>query len=68
MSCREKARDLAIITRRRGEYQQYIKVICAASIEDKVPPFLKGCGEGWVTAEYSLLPRSTKTINMREAT
>jgi ribonuclease PH len=42
------------------------KVICAASVEDKVPPFLKGQGEGWVTAEYSLLPRSTKDRNVRE--
>ena len=32
------------------------KVICAASIEEKVPPFLKGKGQGWVTAEYSMLP------------
>jgi len=44
------------------------KVICTASIEDKVPPFLKGSGEGWVTAEYSLLPRATQTRNIREAT
>ena len=43
------------------------KVICAASIEDKVPPFLKGCGEGWITTEYSLLPRSTETRNISEA-
>lgn len=43
------------------------KVICAASIEEKVPPFLKGSGEGWITAEYSLLPRSTQTRNIREA-
>lgn len=43
------------------------KVICTASVEDKVPPFLKGTGEGWVTAEYSLLPRSTQTRNAREA-
>ena len=43
------------------------KVICVASIEDKVPPFLKGSGEGWITAEYSLLPRSTHTRNVREA-
>ncbi|MGE5403966.1 MAG: ribonuclease PH [Candidatus Saccharibacteria bacterium] len=42
------------------------KVICAASIEDKVPPFLKGSGQGWVTAEYSLLPRSTHTRTSRE--
>lgn len=43
------------------------KVLCAASVEDKVPPFLKGTGEGWVTAEYSLLPRSTQVRNVREA-
>ncbi|VBB06511.1 ribonuclease ph signature [Lucifera butyrica] len=43
------------------------KVLCAATIEEKVPPFLKGMGEGWVTAEYSLLPRSTQTRNVREA-
>ena len=33
------------------------KVICTASIEDRVPPFLKGTGEGWITAEYGMLPR-----------
>lgn len=43
------------------------KVICAATVEDKVPPFLKGSGEGWVSAEYSLLPRSTQSRNVREA-
>ncbi|BBB89996.1 MAG TPA: ribonuclease PH [Methylomusa anaerophila] len=43
------------------------RVLCAATIEDKVPPFLKGTGEGWVTAEYSLLPRSTQVRNIREA-
>ncbi|MCX7781370.1 MAG: ribonuclease PH [Negativicutes bacterium] len=43
------------------------KVICAATVEEKVPPFLKGSGSGWVTAEYSLLPRSTQTRNPREA-
>lgn len=43
------------------------KVLCAATVEDKVPPFLKGSGEGWITAEYSLLPRSTQTRNIREA-
>ncbi len=42
------------------------KVICAASVEEKVPLFLKGTGEGWVTAEYSLLPRSTQVRNVRE--
>jgi ribonuclease PH len=43
------------------------KVICAATIEEKVPPFLKGSGEGWISAEYSLLPRSTQIRNVREA-
>ena len=36
------------------------KVICTASFEDKVPPFLKNTGRGWVSAEYSMLPRSTQ--------
>ncbi len=43
------------------------KVICNASIEEKVPPFLKGTGQGWVTAEYSMLPRSTQTRMVRES-
>jgi ribonuclease PH len=42
------------------------KVVCAASIEERVPPFLKGQGKGWVTAEYSLMPRSTNTRVQRE--
>ena len=42
------------------------KVICTASIEDKVPPFLKGTGEGWITAEYNMLPRSTATRKVRD--
>jgi ribonuclease PH len=42
------------------------KVICTASVEDKVPPFLKGRGQGWVTAEYAMLPRSTNTRTPRE--
>jgi len=42
------------------------KVICTASIEEKVPPFLKGQGKGWVTAEYGMLPRSTNTRMSRE--
>jgi len=41
-------------------------VLCAASFEDRVPGFLKGSGEGWVTAEYSMLPRSTLTRTPRE--
>ena len=42
------------------------KVLCTASIEEKVPPFLKGQGKGWVTAEYGMLPRSTNTRMNRE--
>jgi ribonuclease PH len=41
-------------------------VLCTASVEEKVPPFLKGKGSGWVTAEYSMLPRSTSTRIERE--
>lgn len=44
------------------------KVICTASIEDKVPPFLKGMGKGWITSEYGMLPRSTQTRKTRDAT
>jgi ribonuclease PH len=44
------------------------KVICTASVEDKVPPFLKGSGSGWVTAEYGMIPRACLTRNQREAT
>lgn len=43
------------------------KVICNATLEEKVPPFLKGKKQGWVTAEYSMLPRATNTRNVREA-
>jgi len=43
------------------------KVICTASVEDKVPGFLKGKGQGWLTAEYGMLPRSTHTRSDREA-
>lgn len=43
------------------------KVICAASVEERVPPFLKGTESGWITAEYALLPRATQVRNMREA-
>lgn len=42
------------------------KVICTASIEEKVPPFLKNSGQGWVTAEYAMLPRSCETRTQRE--
>ena len=43
------------------------RVLCTASIDNKVPPFLRGKGEGWVTAEYGMLPRSTHTRSDREA-
>ncbi len=43
------------------------RVICTASIDDKVPPFLKGKAQGWLTAEYGMLPRSTNTRGDREA-
>jgi ribonuclease PH len=42
-------------------------VLCTASVEDSVPPFLRGKGQGWVTAEYGMLPRSTHTRTAREA-
>jgi len=42
------------------------RVLCAASVEEKVPPFLEGKGLGWVTAEYSMLPRATHTRSSRE--
>jgi ribonuclease PH len=43
------------------------RVLCTASVEEIVPPFLKGSGRGWVTAEYGMLPRSTHTRTRREA-
>lgn len=43
------------------------KVLCTASVESKVPPFLRGSGEGWVTAEYGMLPRSTGSRMRRES-
>jgi ribonuclease PH len=44
------------------------RVLCSASIEDRVPPFLRGTGKGWITAEYGMLPRATSTRTQREAT
>jgi ribonuclease PH len=44
------------------------RVVCAASVEDRVPPFLRNTGKGWVTAEYGMLPRATSTRTQREAT
>ena len=43
------------------------RVLCNASVEDRTPPWLRGKGEGWVTAEYSMLPRATHTRGQREA-
>ncbi len=43
------------------------RVVCTASIEDRVPPFLRNTGKGWVTAEYGMLPRATTTRTQREA-
>jgi ribonuclease PH len=43
------------------------KVLVTASVEEKVPPFLRGKGQGWVTAEYGMLPRATHTRGSREA-
>lgn len=43
------------------------KVICTATIEEKVPPFMRGQGKGWITAEYSMLPRATGQRSIREA-
>jgi ribonuclease PH len=44
------------------------RVVCSASVEDRVPPFLRNSGKGWVTAEYGMLPRATSTRTQREAT
>jgi len=49
---------------RLGETQ----VICTASVEDGVPQFMKGCGRGWITSEYAMIPRATDTRTPREAT
>jgi ribonuclease PH len=43
------------------------RVICAVTVEDRVPPFLRGSGSGWITAEYGMLPRATLTRTPREA-
>ncbi|EGW41322.1 ribonuclease PH [Desulfosporosinus sp. OT] len=44
------------------------RVLCTASVEEKVPPFQKGSGKGWVTAEYAMIPRATQSRTQREAT
>ncbi|MEO5896972.1 MAG: ribonuclease PH [Vicinamibacterales bacterium] len=46
----------------------HTRVICTASVEERVPPFLRNTGKGWVTAEYGMLPRATSTRTQREAT
>src|SRR5690625_4177300 len=43
------------------------KVICNASIEERVPPFMRGQNKGWITAEYAMLPRATEQRNIRES-
>ncbi|OLD57065.1 MAG: ribonuclease PH, partial [Armatimonadetes bacterium 13_1_40CM_3_65_7] len=43
------------------------RVVCAASIEERVPPWLRGAGQGWITAEYGMIPRATQERNPREA-
>jgi ribonuclease PH len=43
------------------------KVLCTATLEDRVPPFMKGQGKGWINAEYAMLPRATQTRNQRES-
>ncbi|HTD52487.1 MAG TPA: ribonuclease PH [Thermoanaerobaculia bacterium] len=45
----------------------FTRVLCTASVEDRIPPFLKGSGSGWITAEYGMLPRATHTRSAREA-
>jgi len=63
--------DREIIKHAEGSCMIWVgdtQVLCAASVEDRVPPFLKNSGTGWVTAEYSMLPRSTTTRQQREVT
>lgn len=60
--CISSAEGSALI--RLGETQ----VVCTASIEDAVPPFLKGIGKGWITSEYAMIPRATATRTPREVT
>ncbi len=45
----------------------FTRVLCTASIEERIPPFLRGQGQGWINAEYGMLPRSTNTRNERES-
>src|SRR5215472_7825709 len=46
----------------------HTRVICTASVEESVPAFLKGQGKGWITSEYSMIPRATSTRTPREST
>ena len=46
---------------------EILKVICTASVSEKVPPFMRGQGKGWLTAEYSMIPRATGERNQRES-
>src|SRR5689334_17653791 len=46
----------------------HTRVLCTATVEDSVPAFLRGTGKGWITAEYSMLPRATVTRTPREVT
>ncbi len=69
----DQLRPLEIITgfQKHAEGSALIKlgdtwVLCAASVEEGVPPFLKGKGQGWLTAEYAMLPRSTHTRSKRD--
>ncbi|WP_100405037.1 ribonuclease PH [Bacillus solitudinis] len=62
--------DLNFITHPEGSVlisMGQTKVICTASIEERVPPFMRGQGKGWITAEYSMLPRATEQRNIRES-
>jgi ribonuclease PH len=70
----EQLRDVSILRHytRHAEGSVLIafgdtRVLCTASVEEKVPPFLRGKGEGWITAEYGMLPRATKERTQREA-
>ncbi|MFR9710129.1 ribonuclease PH [Paenibacillus sp. MB22_1] len=67
-----RAMNLTVNVNKYAEGSVYIevgdtKVLCTATVEEKVPMFMKGQGKGWVTAEYSMLPRATQTRNQRES-
>lgn len=78
MSRKDRSKDQLRSVKITSEYTRYAegsvliemgdtKVICTASLEEKVPPFLKNSGKGWVTAEYSMLPRSTHQRKIRDS-